>query len=248
MSALSGHSDPKDRPGRSGQIATALAACLSAALAIQPVRAEIAPPPGQPDLQSGQDINEVCAGCHGDFGQGGKNGEYPRIAGLPMGYIYRQIKLFQKNVRPNMPMLEHVQERQLKDDEIRDIAAYIAAISLPTRLEPMDEKDPRFDAFERMAALKRVMQIPIAPGDVQNGRKLYGKDCRSCHGADGWGNAKKQVPQLAGQYTSYLWRQIGKLIDGARVHDPDDPDEEILKDFTRQELRDILAYLSTVDD
>ena len=75
---------------------------------------EFALPSTEPDLLTGKDINGVCAGCHGDDGQGGKEGEYPRIAGLPMTYIYRQVKMFQQNTRPNMPMLEHVQERQLR--------------------------------------------------------------------------------------------------------------------------------------
>jgi cytochrome c553 len=205
-------------------------------------------PQGEPDLLTGKDINGVCAGCHGDVGQGGKEGQYPRIAGLPIAYIYRQVKLFQQNIRPNMPMLEHVQERQLSDLEIRDIASYLAAITLPTRLEPMAETDPRFDAYERMMALQRMVQIPVHPGDARAGRKLYNKECRSCHGAEGWGEAEKQVPQLAGQYSPYLLRQIDKFRDGVRIHDPEEPEDDILKDFTPEELGDILAYLSVVDD
>jgi cytochrome c553 len=205
-------------------------------------------PQGEPDLLTGKDINGVCAGCHGDVGQGGKEGQYPRIAGLPVTYIYRQVKLFQQNVRPNLPMLEHVHERQLSDLEIRDIAAYLAAISLPTRLEPMAETDPRFDAYERMIALQRMVQIPVHPGDAGAGRKLYNKECRSCHGSDGWGEAEKQIPQLAGQYSPYLLRQIEKFRDGVRIHDPEEPEDDILKEFTPEELGDILAYLSLVDD
>lgn len=36
-------------------------------------------PEGQQD--SGKEIYGPCAACHGDLGQGGKRGEYPRIAG-----------------------------------------------------------------------------------------------------------------------------------------------------------------------
>lgn len=111
---------------------------------MSPAAADFDLPPGEPDLLTCKDINGVCAGCHGDVGQGGKEGQYPRIAGLPVTYIYRQLKLFQQNTRPNLPMLEHVQERQLSDLEIRDIA-----ISLPIRLEPMAETDP---ASMRMSA------------------------------------------------------------------------------------------------
>jgi len=177
------------------------AAGLAALVCLPLVAAGFDLPQGEPDPLTGKDINGVCAGCHGDVGQGGKEGQYPRIAGLPVTYIYRQVKLFQQNTRPNLPMLEHVHERQLSDIEIRDIANYLAAISLPTRLEPMAETDPRFDAYERMMALQRMVQIPFYPGDAGAGRRLYNKECRSCHGSEGWGEAEKQIPQLAGQYS-----------------------------------------------
>ena len=53
---------------------------------------------------------------------------------------------------------------------------------------------------------------------------------------------------LAGQYTSYLWRQVRKYRDGIRIHDEDAPEERLLSDFSDTELGDIFAYLSTVDD
>lgn len=225
------------------------AGCILAAILWLPAGATDFPLPAtEPDLLTGKDINGVCAGCHGDEGQGGKDGEYPRIAGLPIAYIFKQVKLFQQNVRPNLAMLEHVHERQLSDQEILDIAGYLAGIKLATRLTPMDEKDPRFNAYERMMELKRIVQIRTYEGDVAAGRKAYARECRSCHGADGWGNPDKAVPQLAGQYTRYLARQIDKYRNGVRIHDPEAPDDDILADFTQDELRDILAYLSVVDD
>jgi len=227
----------------------ALAAGLALALAASAGRAvDTEPPSGEPDLRNGRDINGVCAGCHGDDGQGGKEGEYPRVGGLPAGYIYRQVKLFQQNVRSNLAMLEHVHERQMSDEEIRDISAFLAAIELPNRLDPMDEGDRRFDAYERMLATQRVVQIPAYPGDTEAGRKRYNKECRSCHGAEGRGDNEAEVPQLAGQYTAYLLRQIDKFRAGQRIHDPDDPEDDTLADFTRDELGDIFAYLSVVDD
>ena len=35
------------------------------------------------DLDNGEEINELCAGCHGEYAQGGSEGEYPRLAGQP---------------------------------------------------------------------------------------------------------------------------------------------------------------------
>ncbi len=43
------------------------------------------------DPDNGQDINELCAGCHGETGEGGGDGEYPRLAGLPAKYLAGQM-------------------------------------------------------------------------------------------------------------------------------------------------------------
>ncbi len=112
----------------------------------------------------------------------------------------------------------------------------------------MDETAPDFDAHARLLASKRLMQIPRAPGDIEAGRKLYRKQCASCHGREGWGDHKKAVPMLAGQYTRYLWHQVEKYRNKLRVHDEDAPEKELLAEFTDVELTDIFAYLSIVDD
>jgi cytochrome c553 len=200
------------------------------------------------DLRNGKDINEVCAGCHGEFGQGGKEGEYPRLAGLPAPFIALQLILFRDRERTNMAMVEYVDHRQMPEPDIRDVSAYLASLDLPSKLPPADETTPGFNAYERLLASKRVVQIPLAEGDLEAGRSLYRRECASCHGVQGQGDQKDAVPLLAGQYTNYLWRQVDKYIDKRRLHDPSSPGEELLAAFTPEELRDIFAYLSTLDD
>ena len=196
------------------------------------------------DLDNGEEINEVCAGCHGEFGQGGKQGEYPRIAGQSATFIAQQLRLFRARKRQNMPMLAYTDERELPDEDILDISIYLSQISLPSRLPPIDEK--KFDAFERLLQAKKILNIARAEGNVKLGKKLYNKQCRSCHGRDGWG--KRDNPMIAGQYTNYLWRQVNKYINKERIHDEDEPDDDFLKNFTHEELQNIFAYLSIVDD
>jgi cytochrome c553 len=201
------------------------------------------------DLEVGAEINEVCAGCHGEYGQGGKDGEYPRLAGLPAAFIARQLDLFRGRDRENLAMVEHTEPRQMTDSDIRDISAFLAAIELPSRLPPVDETAPDFNAYERLMATKRLVQIPRAEGDPVAGKRLYRRECASCHGREGWGRERDAVPMLAGQYTSYLWRQVDKYVNKIRIHDPSEPDaDELLAAFTQEELRDIFAYLSIVDD
>jgi cytochrome c553 len=200
------------------------------------------------DLENGEEINEVCAACHGEYGKGGKQGEYPRIAGQPATFIAKQLRLFRARKRQNMPMLPHTEPRELPDEDIVDISTYLSQISLPTRLPPIRDREGQFDAFERLMQAKKVLNIARAEGNVKKGRKLYKKECRSCHGRNGLGKENEGIPMIAGQYTNYLWRQVHKYINKERIHDEDEPDDELLKDFTQEELRDIFAYLSIVDD
>lgn len=199
------------------------------------------------DLRNGRDINELCAGCHGEFGQGGKQGEYPRLAGQPPAYISRQMHLFRDRKRPNLAMLEYVDERQSPDEDIRDISAYLAQIELATKLPPIEEES-EFNAYDRVQLAMRMHNIPRAPGDVEMGRKTYNMECRSCHGTDGWGRSDKAVPMLAGQYTNYLQRQVEKYRKGSRIHDPDDPEYKLFNEISDEELDDIYAFISVVDD
>ncbi len=200
------------------------------------------------DKYTGDEINQVCAGCHEEFGMGGKDGKYPRIAGLPVKYILEQIVLFRERKRPNIPMLQHVEERELPNDELLDVAIFLNKIKLRSRLSKIDEKASDFNAYARLQEAKGIIQIGKAEGDVEKGKKLYKRECKSCHGKKGEGDEENAVPLLAGQYTKYLWRQLDMYLIGKRLHDVDDPEEEFLKSFTRDELRDILAYISTLDD
>ena len=199
-----------------------------------------------PDI--GEEINDVCAGCHGEYAQGGKQGLYPRLAGMPAAFISKQLKLFRAHKRPNMPMLQYIDERQMPDEDIFNISNFLAEIKLNTRLPAVDETAADFDAYARLIESKKLMQIPRSAGDIKKGQKLYKKECASCHGKDGYGVHKKAVPLLAGQYISYLWKQVEKLRKRVRIHDDEEPDEELLDDFSDEELTDIFAWLSTADD
>ncbi|HBE92136.1 MAG TPA: cytochrome C [Gammaproteobacteria bacterium] len=201
------------------------------------------------DPDNGEEINELCAGCHGEYGQGGSEGEYPRLAGQPAEFLALQLHLFRDKKRPNLPMAQYIDERQMPDNDIEDISRFIAEITLKTKLPPVDAEAPDFDAYARLLESKKVMQIPRAKGDISKGEKSYRKECASCHGKSAEGDNKNAVPMLSGQYINYLWRQVEKYRKKIRIHDPDEPEEdELLLDFTDEEIQDIFAWLSIVDD
>ena len=192
------------------------------------------------NLAHGKEINATCAGCHGEFGQGGKRGEYPRIAGQRQAHLMDQLRAFRARTRLNLPMFPYTQERELSDADLVDVSAYLASVELPTAWPDFQPDD---DALTRLTAVEKVMIIPRAPGDLVNGRTLYQKECVTCHARDGMGRGK--FPRLVGQYTSYLKKQMDAFIKGERSHD----EEElvgILNQFKEQDLQDILAYLTSI--
>jgi len=197
------------------------------------------------DLELGEEINEICAGCHGEYGQGSIDGEYPRLAGMTDVYIARQLRLFKQRKRINIPMLPYTNEREMPEEDLVSIAAFLASIELPTKLPPINEAE--FDALARLQASKKVVNIATYPGDVESGRQFYKKECASCHGSDGYGDDKQGIPQLAGQYSAYLLKQVEDIRAGERFHD--DPDDaEIFREYTDSEIAAMLAYLATLDD
>ena len=204
-------------------------------------RAEESPAPAHDD-EKGRDINGVCAACHGEFGQGGKQGEYPRLAGQRADYLIDQLKSFRARRRINIPMYPYTQDRELPDEDIEAIARYLAAIQLPTRPPEFQESD---DALTRLLAMDKVMIVPRLEGDLDNGKAIFQKECFSCHARDGRGRGR--FPSLVGQYTNYLQRQIDIFLKGERPHDEDGP-TGILNTLKAQDIRDVLAYLTSLQD
>ncbi len=192
-----------------------------------------------PDLDNGAEINGTCAGCHGQFGQGGKQGEYPRLAGLSARYIAATLKAFRARERINIPMYPYTQPRELPDADIRDISAYLAAIELPTRPPAFTKAD---DALARLQAMEKVMIIPRVEGDLLAGKATYDALCASCHGDTGRGRGS--IPMLVGQYTAYLERQMTHFRAGDRLHDVEEIGKGALDGLTAGDLQNILAHLT----
>ena len=192
------------------------------------------------NLERGKEINGTCAGCHGEFGQGGKKGEYPRIAGQQPGHLVAQLMAFQSRVRMNLPMFPYTQERELSQADMRDVSAYLASVELPTR---WPEFKPDDDALARLTAMEKVMILPRVPGNLETGGKIYQDECALCHAPDGMG--KRKFPRLVGQYTSYLRKQMDAYLAGERLHD-EEGKRGVLSQLKEQDLQDILAYLTSI--
>ncbi len=195
------------------------------------------------NLGNGKDIFEICAGCHGKYGQGGKKGEYPRLAGQRAAYVEEQLLAFRSRKRLNIPMLPYTQPRELPDEDVVDVAAYIASLKLPTTLPPLTSGE---DIILGRVELGSFLTVDRVAGDVTLGRTLYRGECMNCHAKDGRG--RSNFPLLVGQYPIYLKRQIDLYRAGGRPHDENSIGKGVLMPLSESDIRDILAYLTSIQE
>lgn len=201
-------------------------------------------------MDYGEEINETCAGCHGENAEGSQDGEYPRLAGMSIQYLIKQLNHFKTRDRLNIPMVPYTNDRELPAEDIEAIVTFINSIELPTKLEAIDSNsidDGSFDALGRLEASRAVMNIPRYPGNIEAGKRAYKKECATCHGSQGQGSQDGLTPALRGQYSLYLKRQIAFFGKAERIHDAPG-DAQIFQQFGDSEIDDILAFLSLQDD
>jgi cytochrome c553 len=163
-------------------------------------------------MPSGADIYVYCVDCHGKRGEGGKDGTYPRIAGLPQAYLDRQLHAFKSQTRVNKPMVPIFKHNRFDAEIIDLVAGHVAGLSPPTlNLWPYTP-DP-----EALAA------YPDKSAYVAAGEETYAESCAGCHGvagegASGGAGKGQGGPPLVNQYPAYLIKQIGDFARGGRTH------------------------------
>ncbi|HET7833213.1 MAG TPA: c-type cytochrome [Gallionella sp.] len=127
---------------------------------------------------------EICQDCHRSDASGRVNGATPRLAGQHTTVLIKQMTDILNGIRDNPKMTLVIADHTLLPRDIADIAAYLQ--SLPT---PAD--------------------IGKGPGTaLARGKEVYDKDCASCHGDKGEGNAEKFYPMVASQHYKYLLREM----------------------------------------
>jgi len=171
---------------------------------------------------------QACTLCHGKEGRAAADGYYPRLAGKPQGYLYKQLLNFRDGRRHYGLMSDLL--APLSDAYLQELAGYFAGLTLPYP-PPQAPNLPQ-------AALARGRQL-VLQGDAA--RKLPA--CVQCHGESLTG-VQPFIPGLLGLPRDYLNGQLGAWRSGQRRAVAPDCMAQIAKTLKEDEINAISQWLA----
>jgi cytochrome c553 len=138
------------------------------------------------DAARGAQLAYTCLGCHGidDYKNVYPTYSVPRLRGQHPNYLIAALKAYKSQERSHATM--HAQAASLSEQDMQDVAAYLAGTSLASGATP------------RGTPPVKVTQV-----------------CVACHGKDGVG-LTPDYPNLAGQHADYIRRALHDYQTGNR--------------------------------
>jgi cytochrome c553 len=209
----------------------------------------------------------ACISCHGARGEG--NGfDAPRLAGLPTGYLQKQMEDYAAGLRPHRVMQDVA--RFLDSHERVAVAGYYAALP-PPQATPASgavlnsgavPAAGHGDAVGGAAgtgvaagagvavsaaravadgvAVRAVGALVDAPPATVSA--LYARACQQCHG--GLGEGTPAGPPLAGQPAFYLGQQLQDWQVGKRRNDGRHEMLTVARQLKPEEVRGLSLHLA----
>jgi cytochrome c553 len=157
----------------------------------------------------------ACVSCHGPRGEG--NGfDAPRLAGLPAGYLQKQLEDHAAGLRPHAVMRDAA--RFLDSHERVRVANHYAALP-PQALPPATEE-------------------AIAAATLG----LYASACQPCHGVEGVGTVNG--PPLNAQPAFYLSQQLQDWQVSKRRNDGNHVMLKAAQQLKPEQIRQLSLYLA----
>lgn len=174
------------------------------------------------DVERGADAFMGCRGCHRRGATGSPSGTYPRLAGQHATVLIEQMTDIRSGKRQNPKMLPFADDHVLTPQEIADIAIYLQELPIGPNLG-------------------------VGPGTaLERGKTLFARDCATCHGEHGEGNAEKFYPLVAGQHFRYLLREARYIRGGQRGNS--NPDMvRIIKAYSDDDVEAVADYMARLE-
>jgi cytochrome c553 len=172
----------------------------------------------------------ACTICHSAEDRTGRDAYYPRIAGKPQGYLFKQLRNFRDGRRYYQPMAMLLEN--MSDEYLLEIAQYFSTLRLPY---PPPEK------FHMQPEEIELAERLIYSGNPQKDIPA----CSACHG-DILMGVEPAIPGLLGLSRAYISAQLGGWRRGSlmRSQTPDCM-SEIAKQLTDVEADAIAKWLAS---
>lgn len=169
------------------------------------------------DVERGRVLADTCKGCHAVENYNNVYPTYhvPRIGGQSEEYLVGALTLYRDGNRSHATM--KAQASSYTDQDIRDIAAYLAGV-----VPPLTKAAVKGEAPEAAAV------------------------CASCHGAAGVGDIVS-YPYLAGQHQDYLEQALSQYQNGTRKGPNAPVMQAQLMMVSEDELKEIAAFYAQQD-
>jgi cbb3-type cytochrome c oxidase subunit III len=165
--------------------------------------------------KAGKKAAFFCVNCHGEDGNS-SHGHIPNLAGQNAVYLLNQIEKFADGRRQDEFMSGLI--KVLKPEDRFNMAIYYSAE--PVKVAP--EK---------------------ASAQIAQGKRLYEGLCKSCHGAQGYGNEK--IARLAGQQSAYLKESLTLYRKGTKLRN-DPVMGSVARRLKDEDIAALAAYLPTM--
>jgi cytochrome c553 len=217
------HSRAEKPRGGLLRIVLAVACCVLALDA----RAQDEAIPAFKTLDSMEARVQGCTTCHGQSGQGTRNGYFPRIAGKPSGYLYNQLIAFRDGTRRYPPM--NYLLAYLPDAYLKEMAEHYARLRppfAPNEILPVDA-----------ATIERGQTI-VTRGDPAKGIPA----CTTCHGT-GLAGMEPGIPGLVGLRPTYIVAQLTRWRVGERTAAEPDCMKRIVSRMSEGDIAAVAAWL-----
>ncbi|MTD96221.1 c-type cytochrome [Hyphomicrobium sp. xq] len=156
---------------------------------------------------------QVCSACHGEAGIPQEK-TTPVIWGQNEGYLYLQLRDFNKGSRKNEQMSPIAAD--LSKDDMKALAAYFTKLAWPNLQQPSAAKDVSTKALTAVGSI----------------------GCPSCHLDQLQGDGT--TARLAGQQSAYLKQTMLAFRDGSRGNNPGMSD--LMKAISPEDIDAISQY------
>jgi len=180
-----------------------------------------------PSLKGVDIAQQACSNCHGMTGQSISQ-QFPKLAGQQEAYLKAQLIDFKGHVRKDLNGTQYMWGiTNLTAAQVDELATYFSSQS----------------AMKGSGVI--TAQTKLGESIFKEGLPSQGVlSCSSCHGPSALGVA--EIPRLAGQHSSYLYKQI-MIFKNTDDRPRGQAMKQIIHNINDEQARAVAAYLSSLD-